>query len=46
MATTYLSLHYRVVSSTKHRQPLIHEKVIDRLHELLVGITKGCSGWS
>jgi putative transposase len=45
MATTYLSLHYHVVFSTKDRQPLIHEKVIEGLHDYLGGTIRGLGGF-
>ena len=41
MSSTYLSLHYHIVFSTKHRQPLIEESWRERLHEYLGGTVKG-----
>jgi putative transposase len=37
MASTYLSLHYQVVFSIKHRAPLIDGSWQDRLHQYLGG---------
>jgi putative transposase len=45
MPSTYLSLHYHVVFSTKNRQPLIHGEIIDRLHEYLGGTIHGLGGF-
>jgi hypothetical protein len=45
MASTYLSLHYHVVFSTKHREPLIHQSILPRLHEYLGGIIRGLGGF-
>jgi REP element-mobilizing transposase RayT len=41
MASTYLSLHYHVVFSTKDREPLIRGGVIDKFHEYLGGTIRG-----
>ena len=41
MASTFLSLHYHLVFSTKHREPFIHAKWRSRLHEYLGGSVKG-----
>jgi putative transposase len=45
MASTYLSLHYHVVFSTKNRQPLIHGGIITRLHDYLGGTIEGLGGF-
>jgi hypothetical protein len=37
MSSTFLSLHYHVVFSTKHRQPLLHESWRPLLHQYLGG---------
>lgn len=39
--STYLSLHYHIVFSTKNRRPMIAESWVDQLHEYLGGATKG-----
>lgn len=43
--STYLSLHYHLVFSTKRREPLIAEAWIARLHEYLGGTVKGLGGF-
>ena len=43
--STYLSLHYHLVFSTKRREPLIAEAWITRLHEYLGGTVKGLGGF-
>jgi putative transposase len=45
MASTYLSLHYHVVFSTKHRTPSICETMLPRLHEYIGGIIEGLGGF-
>ena len=45
MPSTYLSLHYHVVFSTKDRQPLIHHEILTRLHEYLGGTIEGLGGF-
>ena len=45
MSSTYLSLHYHLVFSTKHRKPLIHDDWRERLHEYLGGSVAGLSGF-
>jgi putative transposase len=42
--STYLSLHYHLVFSTKRREPLIAESWIARLHKYLGGTVKGLGG--
>jgi len=37
MGPTYLSLHYHIVFSTKHRQPIIDVRWRARLHSALSG---------
>ena len=46
MASTYLSLHYHVVFSTKNRLPSLPEKIIPRLHDYLGGTVEGLGGFS
>jgi len=46
MSSTYLSLHYHIVFSTKHRQPLIDASWRERLHEYLGGTVNGLKGFS
>jgi len=41
MSSTYLSLHYHLVFSTKDREPWIDPTWRDRLHEYLGGTIKG-----
>jgi putative transposase len=41
MPSTYLSLHYHVVFSTKNREPLIQSSWRPRLHEYLGGTVEG-----
>ncbi len=45
MPSTYLSLHYHVVFSTKDRKPLIHAEWRSRLHEYLGGTIHGLGGF-
>jgi putative transposase len=44
MSSTYLSLHYHLVFSTKHREPFIQPKWRSRLHEYLGGTVIGLGG--
>jgi len=43
--STYLSLHYHLVFSTKHRLPSIEESWRSRLHEYLGGTIRGLDGF-
>ena len=45
MSSTYLSLHYHIVFSTKERRPMIADAWKDRLHEYLGGTMKGLDGF-
>jgi REP element-mobilizing transposase RayT len=44
MSSTYLSLHYHLVFSTKNREPLIAPAWRPRLHEYMGGSIRGLSG--
>src|SRR6266568_2430092 len=44
MGSTFLSLHYHIVFSTKHRAPTIADAWIERLHEYLGGTVRGLEG--
>ena len=44
MGSTFYSLHYHVVFSTKERRPLIHAKWRPQLHAYLGGTTRGLGG--
>jgi REP element-mobilizing transposase RayT len=46
MGSTYLSLHYHLVFSTKNREPLIEQSWRERLHEYLGGTVRGLEGVS
>ncbi len=46
MGSTFISLRYHIVFSTKHRQPLIHATWRKRLHTYLGGTIKGLEGFS
>jgi REP element-mobilizing transposase RayT len=46
MSSTYLSLHYHLVFSTKNRQPLIDTAWRERLHKYLGGTINGLGGFS
>jgi len=46
MASTYLSLHYHLVFSTKERRPWIDAAWRPRLHEYLGGTVHGLGGYS
>ncbi len=45
MSSTYLSLHYHLVFSVKHRAPLIAAPLGARLHEYLGGTIRGLGGF-
>jgi len=45
MPSTYLSLHYHIVFSTKNREPTIRDAWRSRLHEYLGGIIRGLGGF-
>ena len=45
MGSTFLSLHYHVTFSTKHRRPLIENTWRDELHKYLSGAIKGMGGY-
>ena len=44
MGSTFYSLHYNVVFSTKDRQPIIRAEWRPRLHSYLGGIIRGMNG--
>lgn len=44
MSSTYLGLHYHVVFSTKHREPLIKRDWLPELHDYMGGIIRGLKG--
>ena len=44
MGSTFLSLHYHLVFSTKHRQPLIKSEWQSDLHSYMGGIIRGMNG--
>ena len=44
MASTYLSLHYHLVFSTRERETLIDDTLRPRLHEYLAGTVIGLKG--
>ena len=44
MPSTYLSLHYHIVFSTKHREPVIGSSWCERLHEYLGGTVNKLGG--
>jgi putative transposase len=46
LASTFISLHYHIVFSTKHRQPMIDVAWRARLHEYLGGTVNGLKGFS
>jgi REP element-mobilizing transposase RayT len=46
MPSTYLSLHYHLVFSTKDRVPSIAAAILPRLHEYLGGTVRGLGGVS
>ena len=45
MPSTFLSLHYHIIFSTKNRLPLIDAAWRDRLHEYLGGTVSGLGGF-
>jgi REP element-mobilizing transposase RayT len=45
MPSTYLSLHYHIIFSTKDRVPIIEATWRPRLHEYLGGAVKGLGGF-
>ena len=46
MNSTFVSLHYHIVFSTKHRKPTIDTEWRERLHEYLGGTVNGLKGFS
>jgi REP element-mobilizing transposase RayT len=44
MGSTFFSLHYHIVFSTKHRLPHIHTDWRPRVHSYLGGIIRGMNG--
>ena len=44
MGSTYLSLHYHLIFSTRERQSLIHARWRGALHEYLGGAVRGLGG--
>jgi putative transposase len=46
MPSSYTSLYYHVVFSTKHRQPMLDEPLASQTHEYLGGAVRGCGGES
>lgn len=46
MSSTFLSLHYHLVFSTKRRDPIIDAEWRSRLHEYLGGTVHGLGGFS
>jgi transposase IS200 family protein len=44
MGSTFFSLHYHFVFSTKDRRPLIHAEWRPRMHSYLGGIIRGMNG--
>lgn len=46
IASTYLSIHYHIVFSTRNREPLIQPSWLPRLHEYLGGIVNGLGNHS
>src|ERR1700684_1347306 len=44
MGSTFLSLHYHIVFSTKERRPLVRAEWRPRLHEYLGGTVRGLDG--
>ncbi len=45
MPSTYLSLHYHLVFSTKNREPIIAAKWGERFHDYLGGAIRGMGGF-
>ena len=46
MSSTYLSLHYHVIFSTKNRAPFIDVEWRDELHRYMGGVVNGLDGTS
>lgn len=46
IGSTYVSLHYHIVFSTKHRHPMIPAKWREQLHDYLGGTANGLGGFS
>ena len=46
MPSTFISLHYHIVFSTKNRKSFIHADWRDRLHEYLGGTVNGLGGFA
>ena len=46
MSSTFASLHYHIVFSTKHRKPMIDVAWRERLHEYLGGTVNGLKGFT
>jgi REP element-mobilizing transposase RayT len=44
MGSTYLSLHYHLIFSTKNREPFIHTRWRGDLHQYLGGTVRGLRG--
>src|SRR6478672_5931275 len=44
MGSTYLSLHYHIVFSTKERRPFIKDPWRSKMHEYLGGTVRGLGG--
>ena len=44
MGSTYLSLHYHIVFSTKERRPFIKHSWRSKMHEYLGGTVRGLEG--
>ena len=42
--STYLSLHYHLIFSTKHREPWLTPSLLGRVHEYMGGLVKGLGG--
>jgi REP element-mobilizing transposase RayT len=44
MGSTFLSLHYHLVFSTRERRPFLHESWRTKMHEYLGGTARGLGG--
>ncbi len=44
MGSTFFSLHYHIVFSTKHRRPFLFNDALPRMHSYLGGIVRGMNG--
>src|SRR3954470_19541969 len=44
MGSTYLSVHYHIVFSTKQRRPFINDSSRSKIHEYLGGTVRGLGG--